>query len=264
MALKTRAEWEAIIDAAVVAAGFSSSATDEYKLFRDTAVTLAMETESLQQQTLDMVDYNNSVKQSYSLPWYPAMVKEFQNGDSLLVDEYGELYYDVIDTALQIVKVCSVTETDDNFKLLIKVAKDDGVGGLEELTVGEKSNLDDYLDARMPPNIAYQLISIAPDEVTYTMTCRYDSRYNKTEVETAIDEALTTFRDNLPFNAIFYKSQLVAAVEGVPGVESVVVQIDMSLNAGATTVTDLAEYQELPAGYFIWDTGASALTMIAV
>lgn len=264
MALKTREEWEAIVDAAATTAGLSTSAVDEYLLYRDTAVTLAMETETIQELTKQMVEFNNATKQPYSDPWYPVMVKEFQNGDSLLVNEYGVLYYAVVDTDLQIVKVCTVTATEDGSRKIIKVAKDDGAGGLEELTIGEKSDLDDYLDARIPSDVPYQLVSIAPDEVTYTMTCRYNPRYNKADVETAIGAALTAFRDNLPFDAIFYKSQLIAAIEAVDGVDSVLVQIDMSLNAGTTTVTDLVEFQALPAGYFIWDTGASSLTMIAI
>lgn len=263
MARKTQEEWEAIIDAKVEAAGQSSSPTDEYMQFRDTAVALAMETELIQEQTLAMIVYNNANKQPISLPWYPAMIKEFQNGDSLLINTFGELYYAVIDEDKQIVKVCSVTETEDGSQLNIKVAKDDGAGELTQLSGGEQTNLEAYLDARMPPQVDYELFNLPADVVKSIITVRFDARYNPTQIEDAVNAARVSFRDNLNFNAIFYKSQLIEKIEAVEGVESVVLRIDMELNDGNTVITDLVEYQELPAGYFNWDDD-STLTKIAI
>lgn len=271
MAARTYEQWKAIQDGEAVTEGWSNSAVADWRQQQDMTITGMMQLEDMILKTQKEIETNNATKQTYSKSWFPPMVKEFQYGDALLIDSQGRQYYAVIDESKQIVVAASCTDTEDGSLKIIKVAKDDGAGGLEELTSGEKDALDVFLDAKIPSNIPYQLLSIPPDVVKYTMTVRFNPLYPKATVQAAIEAALDEFKDGeldefkngLTTDAIFYKSQFIAKVENVVGVESVVAQIDMELNNGTTSVVDVTEYQELVAGYFNWD-GASSITFIAI
>lgn len=248
---RTRAEWNALIAGEAAIHGLSASAAAEWLLFRDLVVTIAMFFEAIIELFKSDVDTALATKQPGSLPWYPVMIDEFQYGHTLLVDENGQLYYETIDEAAQIITQRAVKETDDGH-LRIKVAKEEA-GETVQLTLDERNAFNDYLEARMPPGVSYTATSLPADEVKYIMTLKYDSLYNKTALLAAVDAALDEFRTGIAFPAIFYKSELIAKVRSVPGVVSVVVQIDMLLDNGAESVTNLPEEKELPAGYFIWD-----------
>lgn len=238
----------------------SGSAAAEWLLLRDLVVTIAMFFEAIIELFKSDVDNALATKQPGSLPWYPVMISEFQYGHTLLVDDEGRLYYETIDEAARIITQRAIKEEDDGF-LRIKVAKEDA-GETVQLTLDERNAFNDYLEARMPPGVSYSATSLPADEVKYTMTIKYDALYNKTSLLAAVDVVLDEFRTGIAFPAIFYKSQLIAAVRAVPGVVSVVVQIDMVLDNGTVTVTNLPEERELPAGYFIWDA-TSTITATA-
>lgn len=259
---KTQAEWEALTDSEASLRGLSTSNTAEWKTLRDMTITYAMAVEAVDETIKTDIQTENDTKQNGTVPWWPPVIKAFQYGDDWLVDANGRGYYAVIDTEKQIVKQASLTEGDDGM-LFIKVAKDDGAGNLVPLAGAELTALKDYLKARRPPGTPMIVSSIAADVVKYILTVKYNPLYNKTNLEAAIDAALLSFRDNFSFNAKLYKSQLIAAIENIPGIESVILRLDLTLKAGTVTVLDLVEVQELPAGYFNYD-GTSAKTLTAI
>lgn len=256
---KTREEWNALIEAHATTVGLSTSSSASWLLLRDLAVTIAIIFEGILELFYTDVEYLLANKHAGTLRQLPAVIKAFQYGHSLTVDANGKLGYDVIDEAAQIVTQVSVKKTTGQIN--IKVAK--VVAGVTvQLTAPERAALADYLDEFIGTGIDWALASLPNDVVTYALNLEYDTLFDKTILLADVATALDNFRLNFPFNAIFYKSQLIAAIRAVPGVVSVVVGIDMVLDDGDTIVTNLAEKQELPAGYFLYDV-SSTITAIA-
>lgn len=263
---KTRQEWQALISNNETLSGFSNSAVAEWLEIRDFVITLLIAFEAILEFFKKDVDTTIENKQPGSIYWWPLMVKEFQNGDSLIVDN-GVVKYATINPANKIITHVSVKERETGAPnidtvLEVKVAKKSGTNTVP-LTAPELDALKVYIQARRSPGVSFIAVSRPADVVKYALTVKYDVNYSLTDVQTGIEDALDTFKNNLDFDAVFYKSQLIAAIKGVPGVVSVVVVIDMTLNSGAETVTNLAEEKELPAGYFVWDV-TSTISLIPV
>lgn len=256
---KTRAEWNTIIANNVAIVDLSESTAAEWLMFRNMVVTVAMVLETIFELFQTEVNEALASKQPWSLPSWPALVKSFQYGDDLVVTD-GVVAYAEVDTDAQIVTQASVKETEDGI-LQIKVAKDDVDGTKIQLTNAELTALTNYIKSRRPPGVAVSVMSNPADVVKYTLTVRYDSGYNKATVQENIVAALDEYRNDLPFNAVFYKSKVIDIVHNVAGVRSVVVRIDMTLKGGTETVSNLSELKELPAGYFNWDD-TSGITMV--
>lgn len=260
---RTREQWNELIGAPENLSGLSDSAAAEWHQVRNLAVTAAINVEATQELNKQDIKDTNARKQAQSVWRWPSILKEYQHGDTWTIGSDGIGKYAVIDASKQIVKLVTVNE-DEEGKLTFKVAKLSG-GDLVPLSSTELDGLRDYAKARRAPGLRITLRSLPADSVIYTLNYRYNPRYNKTDLEAAIDVALTNFRDNLEADgitektnaAIFYKSQVIAAIENIPGIESVVIRIDMTLDNGAVEVEDVQEQQELPAGYFNWHDDSS-------
>lgn len=254
---KTRAQWEAEYAAAAIAEGASTSTAAEWLLIRNIYITLLMLLERIVEFFKADVDESLKTKQPGSVYWYPIMIKEFQYGDSLTVDN-GTPKYAVIDPTKQIVTQVSVRESDDG-KLLVKVAKDDA-GNKVPLDNAELTALRNYAASRKSPGVKANVVSRAADSLKYTIIGKFDRNYAQATIEAAIDAVLETFRDNFAFDAILYKSQLVEDLMAIPGMKSVQVQIDITYGIGGSAL-NITEEAELPAGYFNYDvTSVKTLT----
>lgn len=267
---RTRAQWEALIESNEILASLTGSAVAEWLEIRRFVITIAMAIEYI--TDMFKADVNDTIYKSKVglITWWPFMIKQFQYGDSLTVIN-GVPQYTVIDATKQIVTHVAVNEIIPSsdlpgamIVLEIKVAKT-VAGLLAQLDNTELTALKVYAKQRRPPGVSINIISRPADSVKHTTTIKYDGAYSLTDIQTAVDAALLDFRDNyVQFeDGMFYKSQLIARLRDIPGVISVVTIIDMSLNSGTQTVTNLVEEQVLPAGYFVWDaTSSTSLTAI--
>lgn len=249
MTIRTREQWNTEIDAYAGVAGLSLSAVAAWKLLRDLCVSIAMFFEGILDIFRKDVDHQLATKQFGALYWYVAMAKEFQEGDSLTVDN-GIVKYDPVNETHRIVTQASARETTDGI-LVLKVAKT-VAGELEALSSTELGDFRNYVAARRSPGVRMSIASIAPDIVKYAIYARFDPLYDHDEVENGLETALLYFRDNFRFDAVLYVSELVAALSDVPGV----ISIDLSLclwNTETLAFDAISVSKELPAGYFNWN-----------
>lgn len=251
--IRTRAEWENLVATEALSNGVSTSSVAAWLDFRDAAITLSIDTESIVHNLKSDIDIALATKQPGSIYSYPSIMKAFQNGDSLTVTDDGIVAYASIDTAKQIIKQATVRETADG-KLVIKVAKDDGSGGYTNLSSTERDNAQAYFEARRGPGVKGVVQSYAADSVKYTINGVFDPLYAKTDVEAGLNAALTDFQANFRFDAVFYKSILFEKLMSVTGMLSLELVIDMSFSNG-NSITNLPDNgnTELPAGYFNYD-----------
>lgn len=252
---RTRAEWEGMIDSQLPS--LSTSAVAVWKWLRDTVVSFVMMFEAILEAARADMDKELEQKQAWSLQRYVQIAKEFQNGDSLEVDN-GVLKYPSINMANRIIAQATVTEIADDI-LSFKVAKLVS-GALAPLSPAELDNFNNYLKARKFPGTKIAVASNSADVVKYTISAFFNPAYNLMSVLDQFYFALDSFRNSFRFDGIFYHSDLVTALKAVPGIVDVTISLDFILSDG-TTVNNMTSYLELPAGYFNWHP-SSALTSI--
>jgi hypothetical protein len=252
---RTRQQWEDAVLLALTGAGLSPSTSSValWKLIRDLCITIAMLFEGILEFFKADVDNALATKEAGSIYWYPVMIKAFQYGDTLIVDN-GIVKYATVNPAAQIITQVSVREVDDEV-VVVKVAKNDPAstsGAITNLNLTELNALKNYVKRRKPPGSKVNIFSNGPDTVYYEITFFYDPLYDEATITAAVQAALETFKAGWGFDGILYKSELQAAVTNVPGVLGCDLYIDLVYSSGGG-LSNLQSHEELPAGYFNYD-----------
>ena len=202
-------------------------------------------------------------KQPGTLEWYSEKALDFQNGDTLQVDEWGVVGYAVINEDNKIVKHASVSEAAGT--VTIKVATiDTATSELEplSLTNGEFLNFQRYMEKIKFAGTSVEYRTLPADAITYDVNVYYDPLYLPGDVETAVLAALEAFRTEIGFDARFYKSDFVNVIQNVEGVKTVKVNsMELQPSEGDPSAIDVVV--ELESGYFNFDE-LSSITMINV
>lgn len=243
--------------------GLSTSATAEWRIW----VSIFAYAIWLFEVVMDVfradVENQLSKKQPGTKEWYSEKALAFQNGHTLIVDEWGVVKYATIDTEAQLVKRAAVTEKDGT--VTIKVATiNSETNELEplNLTNGEFLNFQRYMDAISFAGTKVQYRSLPNDRVVYNISLYYNPLYLPAEVHANVLTALVAFRRTIDFDSRFYKSDFVNTIQAVPGVKSVKVNSMIIIPAeGAPVALDVVE--ELESGYFNFSED-SVITMVNI
>jgi hypothetical protein len=191
-------------------------------------------------------------RKEYGTPlWFVEKAKEFQEGDELAVID-GKTVYPVVDTAKQIIKRVAYKETAGG--LLLKVAKQESDGAAGALSNEQVGQFSGYITKIKPAGLSVSVSSLNADKLRVTATVYYDPMYLYAEVRQGIADGMAAYMENLPFDGIVYRNQIIDALQKVPGV--IDVEIDtITLVQGAETV-DVLRLAETAAGYLVEDTSA--------
>lgn len=193
--------------------------------------------------------------------FYVIESKKFQNGDALVFIDDRFKYTDTTSTAAiakQIIEQASAR--DINQVVTIKIAKDDGSGGLEKLTVPEKTAFDAYLDQIKIAGTKTIVISDDPDTLKVAYTIQYDPLVMKITGALIEDStfpvqiAIDAYIQGLPFDSIFRVQDLTDAVQAARGVVNAVADV-VEAKFGSLSFSDILTVTTetyLPnAGYLI-------------
>lgn len=189
---------------------------------------------------------------------------KFQLGDELVFDGEKFIYLDttsVTALAKQIIEQASAR--DINQVVTIKIAKDDGSGGLEKLTGTEKTAFEAYLNQIKIAGTKTIVISDDPDTLKVAYTIQLDPLVMKAVDGSLIEdgtfpvqEAIDGYIEGLPFDSIFRVQDLTDAIQAARGVVNAVADVveakfgtlDFSDILTVTTETYLPN-----AGYLVTD-----------
>lgn len=200
--------------------------------------------------------------------WLRSKILTFQYTDILTLDANFIPGYAVIDTVNQIVKRCAITERTGGIN--IKVAKDDGGGGLTALATLELDALKDYYFGTSTQEgigfagVVANFISLEADRMRIGATIyyigQYDSATVKTNVIAAINNFFATFADD-SFDGTVMMIRLVDSIQSVQGVSRVYLS-DVRARAQITpfvssTTIDPQGFWTTVAGYIIAEDTAS-------
>ena len=158
--------------------------------------------------------------------WLQKRVLEFQysatNPQVISVID-GKATYSTIDASLRIVTRAAVVEQVNN-RVLVKVAKDDGSGGLTPLAAQEVSALVSYLDAIGFVGIAIDTSSLFADRLKFQGTIFYNGQYVEATVKAAVITAIKAYLSSISiteFDGTIVREELINAIQAVTGVTGV-------------------------------------------
>lgn len=197
--------------------------------------------------------------------WLQAQALKFQydagNPQVLVVEDFVPVY-PIIDESLQIVEVAAVNQ-QTNRRVIVKVAKDDGGGGLTPLDNVELSAFRSYIRAIQFAGTSVSVVSEDADRLFIQMEIFYDGQYVQTDVSTNLKAAIDDYIRNLDFDGIVNKNALIDVMQSVDGVVDIKLDIlrgrtasDTVGSIDNTTIYNLTSginnrFYETSAGYVL-------------
>jgi hypothetical protein len=197
--------------------------------------------------------------------WLQAQALKFQydaaDPQVLVVTDFVPSY-PIIDESLQIVEVAAVNQ-QTNRRVIVKVAKNDGVGGLEPLDATELSAFRSYIKAIQFAGTSVSVASADADRLYIEMEVFYNGQYVQTDVSTNLKAAIDDYVRNLDFDGVINKNGLIDVMQGVAGVVDIKLDIlrgrtasDTVGSIDNTTIYNLVSginnrFYETSAGYVL-------------
>ena len=244
-----------------------------FNLFIDVMAAMIFLSDSIWAAEKNSVQQIANTAFSGNAQWVRQQILNFQYGDVITLDADYIPTYTLIDESKQIIERCAVTERTGG-GINIKVAKDDGAGGLTSLTTPELDALKDYYFGTSTAQgvgfagIVAGFISEDADRMKVAATVyyygQYDSATVKTNVIAAIDNFFATFADTA-FDGTVFMIRLTDAIQAVAGVSRVVYTEVKARDAGTALASagniDFQGFYQTVSGYIISeDTAGSELT----
>ena len=186
------------------------------------ATAIAVHEQLWDQKEIDLQAIADSA-QVGTAQWLQAQALKFQYdaGDPqvLTVVDFAPVY-PIVDESLQIIEVAAVNQ-QTNRRVIVKVAKDDGVGGLEPLAVDELTAFRSYIKQIQFAGTSVSVISSDADRLFMQMEIFFNGQYVQTDVSNNLKDAINTYLRNLDFDGIVNKNALIDVIQAVDGVEDV-------------------------------------------
>jgi hypothetical protein len=199
--------------------------------------------------------------------WYRNMALKFQYGMNLLPDddEFDNTGFttDQVE-ASKIIKYCSVKESLESSRLVVKVAGDNGTN-LIPLTANQITAFKYYLNEVAYAGVKTQVINNPADKLAISMQVYRNPLVIDADGNNIltggkpVDAALKEYLKNLPFDGELVINDLIDYLRNVPGVENVnITSIQSSYQDLATGLYKpfvTISVKTIPvAGYFIIET----------
>lgn len=173
------------------------------------------------------VDARIEQLEPHTLRWYVSKAKAYMQGQKLVTDCD---YYDTEGMTEQDIAAAKVVKyavaTESNTVVYIKVAREVD-GNPAALTVGQLEGLTSYMNEIKDAGVSVQLRNEPADQMRISLLIYYDptlliidangngSQNGKDPVRETTKQVI----ENLPFNGMFRKSDLMAALQALPCVE---------------------------------------------
>lgn len=195
-----------------------------------------------------------------TLRWYTEQSKLFQYGDSLIWDQSTQKYkYPDGSTGEKIVSQASTIETSTQVR--IKIAKNDGSGGLEPLSDTEETSFKTYINKIKFAGTNVQITNIESDKLRLKLNIFYNPLILTSTGESILNpgvfpvsDAIVQYIQFLPFDGKFNKTELIDAVQVVDGVIDPQLLISKA-RSGNKPLTNTGQNYTANAGYLEIDPG---------
>jgi len=200
----------------------------------------------------------------HTLRWYRNKVKDFQYGFDLIEDtdvfENGNASDEAIE-ASKIIKYAAVTESTQESRLIIKVAKEDANGVLSPIPQTVLDALIAYLEEIKDAGVKITVINYLPDILKLQLQIYYDALVldengvSRLTGKKPVEDTLKAFMKELPFNGELILQSMIDRLqltEGVKIINIVNAQSKWIANNGITygNYENIAVKKIAISGYF--------------
>ncbi len=177
--------------------------------------------------------------------FYVIEALKFQLGDELIFTD-GTFKFEDSTSAAALAKqiIAQASARDINEVVTLKIAKDDGSGGLEKLTPTEKTAFEAYLNKIKIAGTKTIVISDDPDLLKVAYTIEFDPLVMKSDgtlIEdgtSPVQEAIDAYIEGLPFDSTFRVQDLTDAIQLARGVVNAVADV-VEAKFGLLDFTDI-------------------------
>lgn len=223
----------------------STSKTAVYRLMLFIVASACWILETLFDTHKSEVDSLISQQKSGRVPWYRNLALAFQYGFDLITDsdQYDNTgFTDEAVTNSKIVKYCSVNETGESNRLVLKIAGETA-GELSPLDSGQIASFTAYMNEIKYAGVKITVINNPVDKLKlYLDVYRDPLVLDNTGVSIAngnkpVEDAIKQFLKALPFDGAFIINDFIAYLRTVEGVKNV--QVVSASSASYNTVTHL-------------------------
>lgn len=161
------------------------------------------------------------------LPWYRDMALKFQYGFSLIPDTDN---YDNTNAteaqieASKIVKYAAVNESDDESRVILKIAGETNEE-LSQMLPAEIFSFKDYITKIRPAGVKITIVNYKADKLFLDLTIYRDALIldengmSITNANYPVEDAILEFMKELPFDGEFIIQDFVDKLQKVPGVK---------------------------------------------
>lgn len=184
--------------------------------------------------------------------WLRDRVVLYQHGDDLVFDpSTGKYNYDPVDPLKWVVAQAAVVE-GNNGVVGVKVAAN-SPGGLVALDNDQVAGLVSYIKLIRFAGTRFAVISGDGDIIRITASVFYQGVFTLSAVQAAVEAAILTYLQGLPFNGEYRNSSLVDVIQAVPGVVDVVLESVQTKSAPSDDY-QVIDRNHIPLyGYYVVD-----------
>ena len=148
-----------------------------------------------------------------TLPWYINLAKQFQYGDSVIIDPVTyQLSYSLIDTSKQIIG--SVTTTQIANRVYLKIRRKD----TDILSTDELNSFTAYINKAKAAGDQVIIQNYSGDLLTLNIDIIYDPIYSLATIKSNVESAINNYIENLEFDSKFISNKLVDILQDIDGV----------------------------------------------
>jgi len=225
-------------------------------IFWVVAVSIWSHEQIFDQHKAELIEIGNNLITG-TKRWYKEQALKFQYGDSLIWDATKlKFEYSLLSAGVKVVKACSVREA--NGQIRIKIAKDDGSGGLTPLTT-ELSSFTSYMNKIKFAGTNILITNINADDLKISMNIFYDPLLLKSTGEYIlnagifpVEDAINEHLKNLPFDGTFNRTKFIDSIQSVVGVVDPQL-ISSEAKSGSNPYVSTGQNYIASAGYLVID-----------
>jgi len=172
-----------------------------------------------------------------SVSWLYNRAMEYQDDGDANAYFAAHGQYETIDETRQIVKYASVVEQFNT--VTVKVSGEN----YEPLTTAQLTAFTAYMNALKFAGVHIATTSIPSDELSLTLRVWRDRLIMPSEDDAAISAAATAYLDGIRYGGVFNKTKLIDALQNVPGVTDVTIELCVFDAHDSNTTHTLLEAQ---------------------
>ena len=168
--------------------------------------------------------------------------------------------YDLLDSNLNIVKYCSVTQNNNNRQVTIKVAKQVS-NAPAQLSNDELNAVKKFVTDSQTAGLLINCVSFPADSIKLDIDVYYNAGYIKSVVEQQVKDAIVNYLTVLNFDGGIYLSKIQDVIQEIEGVNDVKINSSFG-KAEATAYEPFDRRYITTAGYANLDLTNSVFNLI--